>query len=267
MLLLGVICGLAQTRGILALPPDAFNYWAAGTSHGLYPRAWADWAGGQFLYYPPPTAQLMTILQPLGWNLFLVVWTSVIFASFWYCAGRWSLPLLALGIPGTLGVPLVGIFAGYALNGNMQWPLAALTVIAIRRPAAWSILAVTKVTPAVGVLWHIIRGEWRSASIAVLATAAILAISVALGPSLWVDFLGFTARNYTMANPPLPVFPVPFGVRLVTAGAFVIWGARFDRAWTVPVAAGWAIPALYGLGFLPFWIAALRLTSRGRSER
>jgi hypothetical protein len=62
-----------------------------------------------------------------------------------------------------------------------------------------------------------------------------------------------------MANPPIAMFPVPFGVRLASAVAVLAWGARTDRPWTVPVAVGWSVPALYGLGFLPFWVAGWRL--------
>jgi hypothetical protein len=46
----------------------------------------------------------------------------------------------------------------------------------------------------------------------------------------------------------------------------VVWGASTDRRWTVPVAVGWALPALYGWGFLPFWVAAVRLTDIDRSR-
>ena len=37
MLLVGLLCGLAQVHGILPVPVDAHNYWAAGTSSDLYP--------------------------------------------------------------------------------------------------------------------------------------------------------------------------------------------------------------------------------------
>ena len=261
MLLLGVLAGIAQARGLIADPIDAVTYWLAGTSPELYPQDWGQWWGGQYLYYPPPTAQLSTVLQPLGWSIFIVCWTTLIFASMWYCARDWSLPLLALGFPAAmLGLPFLGTFAGYALNGNMQWILAALVLIALKRPVAWAILAVTKVTPAIGILWYLVRREWRPAAIAIGATAIVVVVAFVFAPAVWIDWIGFTLRNYQMTDPPIDLFPVPFGIRLVTAALLVAWGALTDRRWTVPVAAGWALPALYGLGFLPFWIAALQLT-------
>ncbi len=65
-----------------------------------------------------------------------------------------------------------------------------------------------------------------------------------------------------MADPPMEAFFIPFGVRLATAIPLLVWGARTNRPWTVPVACGWSLPALYGLGFLPFWVAATRLVER-----
>jgi hypothetical protein len=42
------------------------------------------------------------------------------------------------------------------------------------------------------------------------------------------------------------------------------WGARTNRPWTLPVAVGWSIPALYGLGFLPFWVAGWKVRQMTR---
>ena len=57
--------------------------------------------------------------------------------------------------------------------------------------------------------------------------------------------------------------PIPFLVRLPFAVALVVWGARTDRKWVVPVASMIALPALwYGglsmvLGTIPLRRAAL----------
>ncbi len=264
MLILGVLCGLAQATGVLALPIDAVAYWEAGQSQNLYPEHWSEVATG-YLFYPPPVAQVMTFLQPIGWPVFVTILTTAIFASMWYCAGRWSWVLLALGLPFLLfkiGPQVAATFLGYALMGNLQWILAALTIVALRHPSVWSIQLVTKVTSAIGWWWHPLRGEWRAAAIGAAASTAILAISFALSPALWYEFIDFVGRNGTMSDPPLEAFFVPFGIRLATAAPLVVWGARTNRPWTVPVACGWSLPALYGLGFLVFWVAATRLVER-----
>jgi hypothetical protein len=260
MLLIGLIVGIGQAIGLVASPIDAVNYWNAGTSSQLYPEFWANTAGS-FLFYPPPVAQLSTLLQPIGWSAFIVVWTTILFACFWWCAREWSLPLVALGVLVVMGVPIPGAetFLGYALLGNMQWLLAVLVVLSVRHPAGWAVVGLTKTGPAVGGLWHVFRGEWAAVGRAAIATVAIFLISFAVAPQMWIDWVGFVARNISMANPPMPLFPIPFSVRFASACLLVAIGARTDRAWLVPIAAGLALPALWGVGFLPFWVGALRL--------
>ena len=49
--------------------------------------------------------------------------------------------------------------------------------------------------------------------------------------------------------------------------ALIWWGARTDRPWTVPIAAGWASLALYQWSYLAVWIAALPLLDLARFRR
>lgn len=267
-LLVGLIVGVAFAVGGFAKPVDAVVYWQAGTSSALYPASWSECCEGH-LFYPPPIAQLSTLLQPLGWQLFVILLTVAIFASVWYCARAWSLPLLAAGIPFYLGIgpELPSIFLSYALLGNIQWILAALTIVAFERPAAYSLLAVTKMTTGIGWLWPVFRREWRSAAIGAAATMVVVGVSFVLAPTLWFDFVGFVLRNASMADPPVPLFPVPFPVRLASAVALIAWGAPRNHRWVVPIAAGLAVPALWGMSFLPFLVAATRLVDRSGTAR
>jgi hypothetical protein len=265
VLLIGTVVGIAAASKALFNPIDATAYWEAGTSQKLYPASWSEVANG-YLFYPPPVAQLSTLLQPLGWPLFVTLLMTLVFWSVWYCTRRWALPLLALGVPWYLniGPPEPAVFLEYALLGNLQWVLAAVSIMALGRPPLWAVLLLTKVTTAVGWWWHVVRGEWRLAAVAALTSLTIIAVSFAAAPSLWFDFIRFVGGNFTLANPPIPLFPVPIGVRVVTALALVVWGARTNRSWTIPVATGWALPALYGVGFLPFWAAAAVAWHDGR---
>ena len=43
--------------------------------------------------------------------------------------------------------------------GNVQLLLAAAIVIALRHPAAWALPILTKIGPAVGLTWHLVRRE------------------------------------------------------------------------------------------------------------
>jgi len=62
---------------------------------------------------------------------------------------------------------------------------------------------------------------------------------------------------------------VPFLVRLPIAIAIVVWGARTDRRWTVPVASMVALPALWygGLSMLLAVIPLTRHDAIGASAR
>ena len=262
-LLVGLIVGIAFAVGGFAKPVDAVIYWQAGTSPALYPQSWSQCCEGR-IFYPPPFAQLSTLLQPLGWQIFVVLLTVAIFGSIWYCARAWSLPLLAAGIPFYLGIgpELPSIFLSYALLGNIQWILAAATVVAFRQPAAYALLALTKMTCGIGWLWLVFRREWRAAGVAVGATTLVVAVSFLFAPSLWLEFVGFLARNASMADPPVPLIPIPFPIRLAGSVALIAWGAPRNHRWVVPIAAGLAVPALWGLSFLPFLVAATRLVDR-----
>lgn len=267
VLLVGLLVGLAYAHGGFAKPVDAIAYWEAGSSTHLYPEHWSEVATG-YLFYPPPVAQLSTLLQPLGWQLFVVALMLTTFGAFWYCARGLSLPLLLMGIPYFVGIgpSEPATFLSYALLGNLQWILAALVVVAMRHPAAYPALIMTKITTGIGWLWPLFRGEWRMALVGAATCVAFFAVSFAADPGLWFEFIGFATRNASMAAPPMPMFPLPFAVRLPMSIAILAWGAATNRRWTVPVAAGWALPALYGWGFLPFWIAAVRLADPPRVE-
>ena len=95
----------------------------------------------------------------------------------------------------------------------------------------------------------------------------LVGVSFVLAPNLWFDFVAFAMRNGTMADPPIPQFPVPFGIRLATAVPVLVWGARTNRPWVVPLVVGWSLPAVHTAGFLPFWVAAWRLRSNGMAKQ
>jgi hypothetical protein len=51
--------------------------------------------------------------------------------------------------------------------------------------------------------------------------------------------------------------PIAYPIRLAVAVTLVAWGGLTSRRWTVPLAAGLAIPALYVWSFLPLWLGVL----------
>jgi hypothetical protein len=65
---------------------------------------------------------------------------------------------------------------------------------------------------------------------------------------MWLDWVGYLMGNLS-GNPGGAWVPIPLWVRVPVAAALVIWGARTDRVWTVPVATTIALPVLWFAGF------------------
>jgi hypothetical protein len=126
----------------------------------------------------------------------------------------------------------------------------------------------TKITPGIGLLWFVVRREWRQLFIALGATAGVVAVSFVLMPDAWFQWVEvltrIAGRDGTWA-----AVPIPFLVRLPFAVALVVWGARTDRRWTVPVAGMLALPALWygGLSMLLAVIALQEPAKPARGER
>jgi hypothetical protein len=76
-----------------------------------------------------------------------------------------------------------------------------------------------------------------------------------VAPGTWSDFYTFLRTNADAS--PLPMVPIAYPVRLVMAVVLTAWGGLTNRRWTVPIAAGLAIPALYQLSYLPLWLGVI----------
>lgn len=212
------LCGNTGT-----VPCDAYSYWAVDDT----PYRWET--NLEFRYSPAFLWVIWPIAQ-LPWEAFLGVWTAAhVAAAIWLRAG-WLLIIPGLNDD--------------VLRGNISLFLAVAAVLALRRSGAWwSVPLLTKVTPAVAMVWHAARGEWRSLAEAVGLTAAVLLLGLVVDPNLWaawVDTLVNADRTYEVGH---PLGPVP--VRLAIAAVIVIVGARANRAWLVPIAMFVAVPGLW----------------------
>jgi len=212
---------------------DARSYWAPSLAD---PYANADWTTPSAYPYAPVLLQVLQPIRVLSWQVFIAVWTAVLVGAVAWLTGP---RLLAVGI----------LFASMELaGGNIELLLAVAIVLGFRWPSAWAFVLLTKVTPGVGLLWFVVRREWRALAIALASTAAVAAISIVLAPAAWAQWpgvlLGIAGRGGTWA-----AVPIPLVVRLPFAIALVVWGAGTDRRWTVPVASMLALPALWYGGF------------------
>jgi hypothetical protein len=232
---------------------DARCYWQATLAD---PYLHSDWNDPIAYVYSPAFLQLVSPLTVLPWAAFMAAWTALLLVAVRFLTG-----------PRLLVAGLVFPFTAMEVaGGNVSLLLAAAIVLGFRWPWTWSLVLLTKITPGIGLLWFAIRREWRALAIALLATVAIAAVSFALLPDQWRDWVDVVMRNVgsgrsgTWAS-----LPVPLWIRGPIAVAVVVWGARTDRAWTVPVASMLALPALW-YGGLSMLLAVIPLLP-GRSDR
>ena len=218
------------------------------------PYLHSDWNDPIAYVYSPAFLQALSPLTALPWQAFMAVWTAILLAAARLLTG-----------PRLLAAGLLFPFAAMEIaGGNISLFLGVAIVVGFRWPATWALILLTKITPGIGLLWFAVRREWRSLAIALGATAAIVAVSFAVAPELWRQWVDVVVRNVgagksgTWAS-----LPIPLWIRLPIAVAVVVWGARTDRPWTVPVASMIALPAVW-YGGLSMLLAVIPLLGGGR---
>jgi hypothetical protein len=212
---------------------DAYAYWSAPLQH---PYSAPLGSAGAFTY-SPAVALFFAPAHLLVFGAFYLVWAGLLVGNLVWLTRRNAFLWLAT------------VFVALELyEANVNLVLATVCVVGLRYPAAWSVALLTKVTPGIGLLWFVVRGEWRSLAIALGATAAIAGVSFAVAPVAWSDWFHFlsssSATGAVENNSYQWLFP-PLWLRLVGAAALIVWGARTDRRWVLPVAMTIAMPVIW----------------------
>ncbi|MDU0312670.1 glycosyltransferase 87 family protein [Phycicoccus sp. M110.8] len=194
-----------------ARPVDLSVYLAGGQAvlHGdaLYSLAVADGQGGHLLFTYPPFAALLFVPLALVGPAALAVLTALSLACYvlvvWICCSR-----ARLGTP----VAVLLTAAGLALEpvqrtllfGQVNLLLLALVVLdALRVRGRWrgvlvGVAAGIKLTPAVVVVWFLLRREYRAAATATAAFASTVGLAWLVLPrdsySFWFSAFGSLGR-------------------------------------------------------------------------
>jgi len=229
-------------------PNDSLAYWAV---HPADPYRGAALGAPDAFFYAPVVAQLLGPLTALPFDVFRLGLAAVDLAG-----------LAGSGLLYTLVVP--GVIEDI-VRGNIHILLALAILAGFRFPGTWSLLLLTKVTPAIGLAWFAVRREWGALAQVAVVTGLIVVVSVILGGvQLWVDWVRLlltsseNPRTYTYL---FGIAPPPLVVRMPMAVLVVAWGALTNRRWTVPVAAFLALPIIWPSGFAvllavpPLWLA------------
>ncbi len=228
---------------------DLYAYWT--TRDGLAYAAALQGNTGAYLY-SPAFAQLIAPLTALSWPVFAGLWTALVAAPLAWLAGRYAV----------LVVLLPPVFLSVAL-GQLDLLFALVAVIGLRWPAVWAFPILTKITPGVGLVWFLVRGEWRSLWIALGATLAIVALSALIDSRGWADWLAMLLRmEFPKLGGGLWFLPLPLGFRLFVAAALIAWGAATDRRWVLPVGVCLSLPTVW-LNSPTILVAVLPLVAAG----
>jgi hypothetical protein len=230
-----------------AIDTDAENYWRLDASDP-YGNGWGE---PHSFVYSPAVAQVILPFTLLPFDVFYKLLLAVNLACLWWLIGPWS----ALA----LFVPVVG---GELTMGNIHLPLAVMLVVSLRHPAAWAFGVLTKVTPGVTILWWLGRREWRPALVAFATTAAIIAVSAALWPEAWSDWLALLSNSSGMTLEVGPVNEWPALVRVPIAAVLVVLAAVRNRPAALPLIVAFALPAIW-LGGLLLAVGIPRLLASG----
>jgi len=212
---------------------DMHTYWATGD--GFSYATSNPYVVGAYLYAPAFAQGIAPIATVLPWPWFAALWTAAICAAYVWLVGRWAFPIV-----------LAGAMALELYLGQIDVFIAAAIVIGFRYPAVWAFPLLTKVAPGIGLVWFVVRKEWRNLAIALAATLAVAGASAVFAPQLWHDWYDLLRRSITDKQVVEGAYlGIPVWVRLPFALGIIVWGARTSRHWTVPVAALLAMPILW----------------------
>ena len=244
---LGVIPFTIQ-RGV-APGLDTVVYWGADLDN-LYQGA--QIGEREAFLYSPAFAQVLIPLRLLPFEVAYALWLAASIAMLIWMRVAWTLafpPVLA-----------------DLYWGNVHVFYALVIVLGFRYAAVWALPILTKVVSGIGVLWFAFRLEWRPLGIALGTSAAIAFVSFLLAPGLWFDWVdSLVANSGRETGMRFDVVPLP--VRLAGGVLILLWGARTDRRWTVPIAVFLASPTIWpGTGAILVAAVSPRLRDFGAKK-
>ena len=245
MVVLGVLTAIAMwwfyTFGSLGQPVDVRYYWAADPSHLYLHPELAEKNGYN---YTPAFEYMVGWGRLLPFDVFVAIWRGILLAAVVYLAGPFTLPVL-------LTVPV----ASEINAGNIQILLALAIVLGFRWAGTWAFVLLTKASCGVGLLWFVVRREWRPLLIAGGVTGALVLASLVTHGSQWPGYIDLVTSG---ASPAVAPYYLPLWVRLPPAIALIVIGARLGWRWTVVAGSTLALPVFYIIswsmliGMLPF---------------
>lgn len=217
--LLAVIIGTFWTH-----PGDDLAYWIAGRRLNLgqpiYPDAAVAFEPFAF-HYPPPVAQVLApitlVLPALAYS---IVYRGLMLFVLWDLAGRRMLQMLAL-------IAFIPVAVAVRIE-NVELFMALGIVVGLRRwPWLFTIGALVKVSPGLGIAYLAVQRRWRDVAVSIVVGGVIVGLSYALAPDLWRAWLeAISGRADIVGN---SIVPVPYSVRAVAGFAVAVTAGLVGR--------------------------------------
>ncbi len=210
---------------------DIHDYWLTDPSHAY--RGYVLGAEGQA--YTP------------AWTLAFAPFTRVpypLLYAAWFvmnsCVALW----LLRPVPSAWRLPAMLLLSPELFTGNVHLLIAASIVLALGGAGwAWAFPILTKVTPAIGLLWHLARREWASLFAAAGATAALALASAVVAPDLWSRWWQTIMGSLYVHGPEIAW--IPLLPRIPVAVVLTWFAGRTDRPWIVPLAVIVGMPHVF----------------------
>jgi hypothetical protein len=219
---------------------DWYIYWSRVREPQLYITALGDAPHG-YLYSPAFVQAIWPILMlPKAW--FYAIWLALGTATL-----VWMLrPFLTLvTLPWvfiTFGIAILAIPRHSLSSMNVTMFMGIAVAAGFRWPWTWSLILLTKITPGLGLLWFVVRREWRNVAIAIGFTAAVCVVSFVISPNWWLDWITVIRNNSRYPEPDFAIHFLPLIPRLIIAAAMIVVAARYDARWVMPIAVVLAMP-------------------------
>ncbi|MCU0484406.1 MAG: DUF2029 domain-containing protein, partial [Chloroflexi bacterium] len=211
-------------------PADAATYYGIDMND-MY-GGWQLGASDAY-QYAPVFAQVTRPLRQLPFEVFVAL-----------IRGLSLIALVALAGPFTAVVLFLPPVAAEINAANINLLLAAAIAAGLRYPATWAAVVLTKVTPAVGLLWFVPQRRWRALGTALGTTAAVAGISFVIAPEQWLAWFDLLVSNRGTSTATFPYF-LELWVRLPIAIGIALAAGLWGRWWPVAIASTIAAPVLY----------------------
>lgn len=234
---------------------DVFAYWTAGRNLAAREPVYGAPIGGYAAYlYPPPIAQLFSLVAPLPLGVVAWGWRLVEWAALAVAVGG----VRNAGIAMLLWPPVIAELDA----ANVHLLIAAAVALAIRGDARFVLPVALSKFATLAAVPLALRIAPRRLAVGGLLAAAIVGVSFALSPGLWLDWARFSlvvsdqsAGWYNLGT------SIPLEARLAAAFLAALLALRWRRV--AAVAATLALPVLWLHG-LSVLVAAVTPSAPGR---